>query len=176
MLKDVADKQMVPGYYETYNAMQVKSSQWDPQKVTIRPDGTWNAANDQAYMHKMWAFPDWEQEYFKKRHQKFQPRRTGYVDGFTSRLPFMYNDYDHRYPEAGKMIDTIRGSVTHDFASIYGNLVGGKTGAGSPTHFFRTDCEKSQFVTSVKSKNNVWANGLKGVLEDIEASYYMERN
>ena len=78
--------------------------------------------------------------------------------------------------QQSKMIDTIRSSVTHDFASIYGNLVGGKTGAGSPTHFFRTDCEKSQFVTSVKSKNNVWANGLKGVLEDIEASYYMERN
>ena len=123
MLKDVADKQMVPGYYETYNAMQVKSSQWDPQKVTIRPDGTWNAANDQAYMHKMWAFPDWEQEYFKKRHQKFQPRRTGYVDGFTSRLPFMYNDYDHRYPEAGKMIDTIR-AIGTGFQRVRDNYQG----------------------------------------------------
>ena len=73
------------------------------------------------------------------------------------------------------MIDTIRGSVTHDFASIYGALIGGKTGACSPTHFFRTDCGQSKFVTSVTNKNTIWTTGLKGVLEDIEAAYYMER-
>ena len=77
--------------------------------------------------------------------------------------------------QQSEMIDTIRNSVTHDFASLYGALVGGKSGAGSPTHFFRTDCEKPQFVTSVKAKNTAWSTGLKGVLEDIEAAYYMER-
>ena len=123
MLQDVADKQMIPGYYETFNAMQVKSSQWDPQKVALRSNGTWNIANVQAYMHKMWALADWEQNFFRKRHQKFQPRRTGYVDGFTSRLPFMYNDYDHRYPEAGKMIDTIR-AIGTGFQRIRENYQG----------------------------------------------------
>ena len=108
MLEDVEKKQMIPGYYETYNAMQVKTTVWDPAKIVIRSDGSWQYANVQAYMHKMWALPDWERGFFKERNRKYQPRRTGYVDGFTSRLPFMYNDYDHRYPEAGKMIDTIR--------------------------------------------------------------------
>ena len=108
MLQDLKDKQMIPGYYETYNALQVKSALWDPAKIAIRSDGSWCTASEQAYMLKMWALPDWEQGFFRERNKKFQPRQTGYVDGFTSRLPFMYNDYDHRYPEAGKMIDTIR--------------------------------------------------------------------
>ena len=123
MLKDLQQKGMVPGYYETYNAMQIKSGVWDPDKVVLRSDGTWNTSNVQAYMHKMWALAEWEQGYFKKRHQKYQPRRTGYVDGFTSRLPFMYNDYDHRYPEAGKMIDTIR-AIGTGFQRIRENYQG----------------------------------------------------
>lgn len=123
MLEDLQKKQMIPGYYETYNAMQIKSGVWDPDKVVLRSDGTWNTSNVQAYMHKVWALAEWEQGYFKKRHQKYQPRRTGYVDGFTSRLPFMYNDYDHRYPEAGKMIDTIR-AIGTGFQRIRENYQG----------------------------------------------------
>ncbi|MBQ6472716.1 MAG: hypothetical protein IJJ33_12085 [Victivallales bacterium] len=123
MLADVQRKGMVPGVYETYNAMQVKSSQWDPAKVAISPEGHWRYANVQAYMHKMWALPDWEQGFFRERNQRFQPRQTGYVDGFTSRLPFMYNDYDHRYPEAGKMIDTIR-AIGTGFQRIRENYQG----------------------------------------------------
>ena len=48
MLEDVRKKQMIPGYYETYNALQVKSPLWDPAKVAIRPDGSWTTASEQA--------------------------------------------------------------------------------------------------------------------------------
>ena len=123
MLEDLKKKQMIPGYYETYNALQVKSALWDPAKVAIRSDGSWCTASEQAYMLKMWALADWEQGFFRERNRKFQPRQTGYVDGFTSRLPFMYNDYDHRYPEAGKMIDTIR-AIGTGFQRIRENYQG----------------------------------------------------
>ncbi|MBE6672079.1 MAG: hypothetical protein E7599_00960 [Ruminococcaceae bacterium] len=95
---------------------------------------------------------------------------------YTKALKTRFNHADDTaWEKQAHMIDTIRGAMTHDFASIYGALIGGKTGAGSPTHFFRTDCEKAQFANSIKSKYTVWNTGLKGVLEDIEAAYYMER-
>ena len=123
MLADLQKKQMVPGFYETFNAMEPKSAVWDPAKVTITPEGTWLTAHAQSYMHKMWALADWERGFLRERNRRFQPRRTGYVDGFTSRLPFMYNDYDHRYPEAGKMIDTIR-AIGTGFQRIRENYQG----------------------------------------------------
>ncbi len=135
MLEDLDKKQMVPGYYETYNALQVKSPLWDPAKVAIRSDGSWATASEQAYMLKMWSLPDWEQGFFRERNLKFQPRRTGYVDGFTSRLPFMYNDYDHRYPEAGKMIDTIR-AIGTGFQRIRENYKGPVFAEGRGADYF----------------------------------------
>ena len=134
-LEDLRKKQMIPGYYETYNALQVRSTLWDPAKIGIRSDGSWHQDNVQAYMHKMWALPEWERGFFKARNRKYQPRRTGYVDGFTSRLPFMYNDYDHRYPESGKMIDTIRAIAT-GFQRIRENYQGPVFAEGRGSDFY----------------------------------------
>lgn len=91
---------------------------------------------------------------------------------YENALKTRYNHSDDLDAQ-GKMIDTIRESVYHDFAALYADLIG-KAGSSSVTWFFRQNCMKDSVKTQLTKMNGSWASGLESVLEDIEAAYFME--
>ncbi len=94
---------------------------------------------------------------------------------YENALKTRYTRYEEDMDAQGEMIDTIRESVYHDFAALYANLIGsGAAGSSSVTWFFRTNCMKETVTTNLEKMDDVWANGLAAVLEDIEAAYWME--
>jgi hypothetical protein len=65
------------------------------------------------------------------------------------------------------MLEDIFNSVKYDFGVIYGPLIlDEQANKGSVTHFFRTDCQKAQFMYALKNKQIIWQQGLRDLFED----------
>ncbi|MBR7098614.1 MAG: hypothetical protein IKC59_04290, partial [Clostridia bacterium] len=66
-----------------------------------------------------------------------------------------------------RMLEDIFHSVKYDFGVIYGPLILDEQPLkGSVTHFFRTDCQKAQFIYALKNKQSIWQQGLRDLFED----------
>ena len=123
---------MRPGYYDGYK------SRWSPHKwfrydwCTLRPDGNWSFIWGPAF--KPWAFPEHAATHYRERARKFGAQ-VAYQDGWTSSVPFSWNDYDHRYPESGKFIDTLRALGT-GWQRVRENMEGPVFSEGSGSDFY----------------------------------------
>jgi len=90
----------LPGLYTNYRDYAPVSKQWDPDKVTRLPDGSWQRAWPRNYVFKP-CFADVAEAYFAPRiHDKFGTG-AGYCDVHTAVRPWDQTDYDARVPGAG---------------------------------------------------------------------------
>ena len=90
----------LPGLYTNYRDFAPVSKQWDPDKVTRLPDGSWQRAWPRNYVFKP-CFADDAEAYFAPRiHDKFGTY-AGYCDVHTAVTPWDQTDYDARVPGAG---------------------------------------------------------------------------
>ncbi|MBE6639447.1 MAG: hypothetical protein E7616_08390 [Ruminococcaceae bacterium] len=87
---------------------------------------------------------------------------------YDNALKTRYTRYEEDMDAQGKMIDTIRESVTHDFAALYSNLI------GNITWFFRQEVNNKNITTKIQSEASAWDSKLADVLEDIEAAYFID--
>lgn len=88
---------------------------------------------------------------------------------YENALKTRYTRYEEDMNAQGEMIDTIRASVYHDFASKYSSLIGSGT---SITWFFRSDCGDRRFASKIAAKGDAWTTGLADVLEEIRGAYF----
>lgn len=95
------------GYYEGYNFLEPICDYFNHDWMAYSPDGNWRTTWVQAAHCKHWAFPEYCATVSKTRAEKYGANVI-YMDGWTANNAFESSDYDHRYPEAGKMMDTIR--------------------------------------------------------------------
>ncbi len=82
---------------------------------------------------------------------------------------FCQNTLRIQSEEQYEMIDLIRSSIKHDYAVIYATELGNRSGGNviTPiTHFFRTDCNKTQFVNSLQNKEVIWQKALNSMFEE----------
>jgi len=101
------EKGMRTGYYEGYSFLQPICDFFHYDWMAYGPDGNWRTTWVQATHCKPWAFPEYCATVSKARAGKYGANVI-YMDGWTANYAFESNDYDHRYPENGKMIDTLR--------------------------------------------------------------------
>ena len=93
------------GYYDGYESMLTTHKWFQPDWCKYQPDGNWHMRHGPVM--KPWALTEYASTVYRKRAQKFGAQ-VFYQDGWTSSNPSAWNDYDHRYPESGKFIDTLR--------------------------------------------------------------------
>jgi len=93
------------GYYDGYESMKTTHKWFQPDWCKYQPDGNWHARHGPVM--KPWALSEYAATVYRKRARKFGAQ-VSYQDGWTSSNCSAWNDYDHRYPESGKFIDTLR--------------------------------------------------------------------
>ena len=76
------------------------------------------------------------------------------------------------FAKQAKMLDTIRGSVTHDFMHLYSHEIDQRTSnTTSPAHFFRSYCGSTAGVHQLRTHNSDWSQALKKLLNDMQLPY-----
>ena len=111
LFKHMRDMGMYPGYYGGCAFWQPISQTWDYNNVALNPDGSWYPVWVQAYHMKPWHFPELTNTRYREQAAKFGGMAV-YEDGWTSGDPWEYNDYDHRVPGSGRLIDTLQAMAT----------------------------------------------------------------
>ena len=96
---------MRPGYYDGYESMYSTHKWFRGDWCKYQPDGNWLMRWGPTM--KPWAFTEYASTLYKDRAKKYRPGVL-YQDGWTSKNVSVWNDYDQRYPESGKLIDTLR--------------------------------------------------------------------
>ena len=109
LFKRMSDMGIRPGYYDGYKSMMSRHNWFRRDWCTLRPDGNWYPLWGPCF--KPWAFAEHASTHYRARAKKYGAR-VAYQDGWTSSHPSSWNDYDHRYPESGKFVDTLRAMAT----------------------------------------------------------------
>ena len=110
------EKGIRTGYYEGYNFIEPICDYYLYDWMAFEPDGNWRPTWVQAYRCKPWAFAEYCATTSRERQKKYGADVI-YMDGWTANNAFASSDFDARYPEGGKMIDTLRAE-----ACAYRNL------------------------------------------------------
>ena len=105
LFQRMRDMGMRTGYYDGYESMSTANKWFRGDWCKYESDGNWRMR--WGAVMKPWALAEYASTVYRDRAKKFGAQVL-YQDGWTSKTVSLWNDYDHRYPESGKFIDTLR--------------------------------------------------------------------